>query len=117
MDGVSVTYSASSNPFYPVLAGVSPSGEPLLSSVTAGSVYKTNFWDITGSGESIALAAYRPFYPPGVLEAFLPVLDLGLPMPDVERLYLGDGVLAVDQQALPGLGDAYVLYYGQHFGQ
>ncbi len=117
-DGISVVYSASSNPFDPILGGVSPSGEPLLSSLTAGNVYKTNFWDIaTGSTESIALKAYRPFYPPGVLDAFAPVIDQGLPMPDVERLYLGDGVLAADQQSMPGILIPYVANDGQHFGQ
>ncbi len=117
-DGISVVYSASSNPFDPILAGISPSGEPLLSSVTAGNVYKTNFWDLaTGSTESIALKAYRPFYPPGILDAFAPVFDQGLPMPDVERLYLGDHVLAADQQFMPGATVPYVVNDGQHFGQ
>ena len=116
--GTRVMYSAASNPFDPVLAGVSPSGEPLLSSVTAGNVYKTNFWDIaSGSTETIALKAYRPFYPPGVLDAFAPVLDQGLPMPDVERLYLGDGVLAADQQKMPGSTVPYIVNDGQNFGQ
>ncbi|NOQ90679.1 MAG: cytochrome C, partial [Gammaproteobacteria bacterium] len=117
-DGISVQYSASSNPFDPILSGLSPSGEPLLSSVTAGNVYKTNFWDAaTGSTDSIALKAYRPFYPPGVLDAFSPVVDQGLPMPDVERLYLGDGELAADQQSMPGISTPYVANDGQHFGQ
>ena len=116
--GTSVKYSAASNPFDPILAGVSPSGEPLLSSVTNGNVYKTNFWDqATGSTESIALKAYRPFYPPGILDAFAPVMDQGLPMPDVERLYLGDGMLAADQQSMPGIATPYVVNDGQHFGQ
>ncbi|MBE9567900.1 MAG: cytochrome C [Proteobacteria bacterium] len=65
----------------------------------------------------MALKAYRPFYPPGILEAFAPVVDQGLPMPDVERLYLGDGMLAADQQAMPGITAPYVLNDGQHFGQ
>ena len=117
-DGISVVYSASSNPFDPILGGTSPSGEPLLSSLTAGNVYKTNFWDLaTGSTESIALKAYRPFYPPGILDAFAPVVDQGLPMPDVERLYLGDGKLAADQQFMPGATMPYVMNDGQHFGQ
>lgn len=116
--GTTVSYSASSNPYDPVLAGVSPSGEPLLSSVTNGEVFKTNFWELaTGSTESIALKAYRPFYPPGVLDAFSPVLDMGLPMPDVERLYLGDGVLAADQQSMPGIAVPYVVNDSEHFEQ
>jgi hypothetical protein len=116
--GTSVRYSAASNSSDPVLAGVGPAGLPLLSSVTKGNVYKTNFWDIAdGSTESIALKAYRPFYPPGVLDAFAPVLNQGLPMPDVERLYLGDGVLAADQQSMPGITVPYVVNDGQTFGQ
>jgi len=116
--GISVEYSASSNPFDPVLAGTSPSGQPLLSSVTAGNVYKTNFWDIaSGSSETIALKAYRPFYPPGILDAFAPLIDQGLPMPDVERLYLGDGVLAADQQSMPGIVVPYVVNDGREFEQ
>jgi len=116
--GTSVMYSASSNPFDPILSGIGPGGEPVLSSVTAGNVYKTNFWDIaSGTGESIALNAYRPFYPPGILDAFAPVVDQGLPMPDVERLYLGDGMLAADQQSMPGTIAPYVANDGQHFGQ
>jgi len=117
-DGISVRYSASSNPFDPILAGVSPSGDPLFSSVTAGNVYKTNFWDIaSGSSESIALKAYRPFYPPGILDAFSPVTDQGLPMPDVERLYLGDRMLDADQQSMPGIATPYVANDGQNFAQ
>lgn len=116
--GTSVMYSAASNSSDPVLSGVGPSGQPLLSSVTNGNVYKTNFWDIAdGSTESIALKAYRPFYPPGVLDAFAPVLNQGLPMPDVERLYLGDGVLAADQQSMPGIAAPYVVNDGQNFAQ
>ncbi|HEB83278.1 MAG TPA: hypothetical protein ENJ11_10490, partial [Gammaproteobacteria bacterium] len=116
--GTRLTYTASANPNDPILGGTSPSGQPLLSSLTKGNVYKTNFWDLAmGSNESIALKAYRPFYPPGILDAFSPVADQGLPMPDVERLYLGDGVLAADQQSMPGILDPYIVNDGQHFGQ
>ena len=117
-NGISVVYSAASNTVDPVLGGTSPSGKPLLSSLTAGKVYKTNFWDTaTGSNESIALKAYRPFYPPGVLDAFAPLADQSLPMPDVERLYLGDGMLAADQQNMPGINVPYVVNDAQHFEQ
>ena len=118
VSGVSVVYSATSNPSDPILKGTSPSGKPLLSSVSAGNVYKTNFWDIAaGKGESIALNAYRPFYPPGVLDAFAPLADQSLPMPDVERLYLGDGLLAADQQNMPGITVPYIVNEAQHFEQ
>ena len=117
-NGISVVYSASSNPDDPVLSGVSPSGQPLMSSLAGGQVYKTNFWDIaSGSNESIALKAYRPFYPPGILDAFAPLADQSLPMPDVERLYLGDGVLAADQQNMPGIMHSYMANDPQHLEQ
>lgn len=117
-NGINVVYSAASNPLDPILSGTSPSGLPLLNSTTAGTVFKTNFWDIiSGVNETIALNAYRPFYPPGVLDAFAPNADQSLPMPDVERLYLGDGVLAADQQDMPGITVPYVVNEKQHFEQ
>lgn len=104
-EGVSVVYSASSNPSDPVLSGVNSAGNgPVLSSISKdGTAYKTNFWDtVKGGSESISLAAYRAFYPPNVLDAFAPVPDQGLPAPNVERLYLGDGTLTAEQQSMPG---------------
>ncbi|HHH44091.1 MAG TPA: PKD domain-containing protein [Gammaproteobacteria bacterium] len=121
-DGVDVVYSAASNPADPILTGINSAGNgPVLSSVAKdGTVFKTNFWDIApGGSEPIALAAYRPFYPPGILDAFYPnggldpggnvsIRDLGLPMPNVERLYLGDGMLTAEQQTMPGINGPYV---------
>ena len=100
-DGVDVFYSAVSNPDDPILTGINSAGTgPVLSSLLSdGSIYKTNFWDI-------ARDAYDAFYPPGILPAFYPagefILDLGLPMPNVERLFLGDGLLTAVQQEMPG---------------
>ena len=79
-----VVYSAVANPDDPLLGkpdsfkGVAPDG----------SVYRTNFWD------SVGLGAYDPFYPPQVTPlAAAVVTDMGLPVPDVETLYIGpDGV-------------------------
>ena len=114
MDGIDVFYSAASNANDPALSGFGTTGEALLNSEVNGTVFKTNFWDIApGATESTALAAYRPFYPPGILDAFDPTQFLGLPMPDVERLYLGDGVLAADEQVMPGHGGPYVSNDGQ----
>jgi len=116
-DGVEVVYSAASNPTDPILvdfgnvpgAGTNSAGTgPVASSVLPdGSVYKTNFWDI-------AYQAYDPFYPSGILALFYDAgnatnnLDLGLPMPNVERFYLGDGRLGAEQQEMNGRSDAYV---------
>ncbi len=91
---VTVLYSAATNPNDPVLTN----SAAILDPAFAG-VYKTNFWDV-------ARGAYDPFYPPAILPLFYPsssnILDLGLPMPDLERLYLGDGMLAASQQDMPG---------------
>ncbi len=107
-DSVDVVYSAASNPNDPILSGVNSSGDgPVYSSLVNGSVFKTNFWDI-------ARGAYDPFYPAGILPAFYPatpvdgILDLGLPMPNVERLYLGDQTLTADQQSMPGKNGPFV---------
>jgi hypothetical protein len=98
-DGVELVYSAASNPTDPILSGTNSAGSgPVYSSMLSdGTVYKTNFWDV-------ALDAYDPFYPPGILPALYSgnILDLGLPAPNVEQLYLGDGSLTADQQAMPG---------------
>jgi hypothetical protein len=88
-----VLYSAASNP-----------QDPALSTATPSTVFKTTFWDINPrTGNSLAFDAYSPHYPPGVLSAFPPEPDVGLPVPDLQRLYLGDHQLAADQQAMPSL--------------
>ena len=110
-DGVEVYYSAASNPGDPILSGENSAGTgPVLSSMLPnGSVYKTNFWDIApGGSEPTSLAAYRPFYPPGILDALAPEPDQGLPAPNVERLWLGDGQLTALQQSMPGISYPYV---------
>jgi hypothetical protein len=84
--------------------------------------YKTSFWDS-------ASQAYDPLYPARVLASFSEVdpaknLDIGLPVPNVEDLYIGpDGVvdqgcgqaganchgfLSAVQHAMPGSADPYV---------
>jgi PKD repeat protein len=106
-DGVEVFYSAVSNPEDPILTGTNSAGSgPVLSSMVDGVVFKANFWEV-------ARDAYDPFYPPGILPLFLPdgalqeILDRGLPMPNVEQLYLGDGALTADQQSMPGRHGPY----------
>ncbi len=107
-DAVDVVYSASSSPTDPILTGINSAGNgPVLSSMLAdGSVYKTNFWDG-------ARNAYDPFYPKGILPAFYPagvdIVDLGLPMPNVEQLFLGDGNLTATQQEMPGRFGPYAI--------
>jgi len=92
---VSVVYSASAQPNDPAL-----SRPPVVAADK--SIFKTNFWDT-------ALSTYSAFYPPGVLSTFLsPTLpkrgaDVGLPVPDLERLYLGDGKVVLNQQTMPSV--------------
>ncbi|MCK4708568.1 MAG: cadherin-like domain-containing protein, partial [Gammaproteobacteria bacterium] len=107
---VELFYSAVSNDIDPILASA-----PVLAK--DGSLYKANFWDI-------ARQAYAPFYPSGILELFYPdgsdIVDVGLPVPDVERFYLEDGFLAAGQQAMPGildpLADNAVQPFHEHIG-
>jgi hypothetical protein len=110
---VEVFYSAISNPDDPAPARVA--GGLALSSVTGnGDVYKTNFWDVAFQG-------YDPFYPSGVLALFYDAInasnnvDLGLPMPDVERFFLEDGFLSASQQAMPGISNPYTANDPQAF--
>ena len=100
LDDIEVVYSAASNPNDPILTGVNSAGTgPVASSLLAdGSVYKTNFWDVAND-------AYGPFYPAGILSAFYSSqsennIDLGLPMPNVEELFL-NGNLTAEQQEMP----------------
>ena len=94
LDGtaVDVEYSAIANPNDPVL-----SNAPVLAA--NGGVYKTNFWSAT--------SGYASFYPANVLAQFFPTSprrsDIGLPMPNVDELYLGDGVLTLNQQTMPSV--------------
>ena len=109
---VELFYSSASNPDDPALGKSVP--DQALSSVVNGEVYKTNFWDI-------AFEAYDPFYPDNVLDLFYSStdpasnLDIGLPVPDVERFYLEDGELHASQQAMPGLSTPYSLNDAQPF--
>ena len=124
-DGISVFYSAASNPNDPILSGMSSSGSgPFASSMLAdGSVYKTNFWDTVLQG------AYDPFYPPAnpftgdpltplAGAPFYVLADIGLPMPNVELLHLHTPpALEASQQFMPGILGPYSLNDPQKFTQ
>ncbi len=88
----SVSYSAASNPADPALATA-----PVTTA--SGGIYKTNF------GTTL-LQAYTPMYPAGILAPFFAIKgaranDLGLPVPDLQQLYLGNGTLSLHQQTMP----------------
>ncbi|MEN6441814.1 MAG: cytochrome C [Syntrophobacter sp.] len=104
---VDVFYSAASNPL-----------DPWLSRSSSTPVYKTNFWDPNlKTGDSVGSDAYNAFYPPGILPAFPLTPDTGIPVPDVERLYLGDGQLTADQQKMPGATGPYSANTPQRFNR
>ncbi len=120
-DGIEVTYRA-------VAGNIIDPNDPSAGALATDSinttsendlargVYKANFWDsIDGSGDPLSLLGhlnYDNLYPPGVLAAF-PLRHttlgylLGLPAPDIERLYLGDGQLTAEQSTMPGRLDPY----------
>lgn len=122
--GVSLEYSAASNPNDPIL------GQPgvVRGLMADGGTYKTNFWDAVAGG------AYDAFYPGGLgitplaTGGFPVTVDVGLPVPNVEELYIGgDGVvnsgdesLTAVQHAMPGLAAPYLLNdpmaVNEHYG-
>ena len=108
--GVSLHYSAASNPLDPVL----DSTEPPAGVAPDGTLFKTNFW------QGIPNSSYDAFYPPVVTPLasgpFPVTEDVGLPVPNAELLYLGengivgdgDEVLSAVQHSMPGVGDPWV---------
>ncbi|MEZ5502059.1 MAG: hypothetical protein R3E50_05150 [Halioglobus sp.] len=108
--GVSLSYSAVSNPLDPALnnglgqRGIAPDG----------TLYKTNFW------EGIPQGSYDAFYPPIVTPLSGPPFpvteNVGLPVPNAELLYLGDNGIVGDgderlsavQHTMPGVTNPMV---------
>ena len=115
--GVSVFYSAAANPADPALALTAFDG--LMAN---GDTYKTNFWDFP-----LPAGTYDPFYPafnpfnpaqtltPLAGPPFNVTYDIGLPVPNVEDLYIGpdgqvntgDEFLSAVLHAMPGIAGAY----------
>lgn len=101
--GVSVYYSAASNPNDPILS------QNLFEGVLGnGDTYKTNFWS-----SAVAGGSYNAFYPFDI-DAYM-TNDLGLPVPNLETLYIsngnvvpgGTGVIDAVQHAMPGIANPY----------
>ena len=104
---VDVYYSAASN-----------AKDPALQKPVPNSIFKTNFWEQNpATGNPLAFDGYDAFYPPGVLQMFPLDTDVGLPVPDVARLYLGDHQLVADQQDMPGVASPYVDNIPQRFAR
>ena len=115
--GTSIYYSAVSNPNDPIL------NSNVFDGVRAdGDTYKTNFWDYP-----VVAGTYDPFYPgfnpfnpaqtltPLAGPPFNVTHDVGLPVPNVEDLYIGpdgqvnsgDEFLSAVQHAMPGIALPY----------
>ncbi len=102
-------YSAASSANDPALStGVTPvPNDP-------NAHYKTNFWDI-------ALQAYNPFYPASPSNPFQAPYNLtlnddeGLPVPDLEALYILNQGLDFTQQNMPGIAAPYSANNPQGF--
>jgi hypothetical protein len=108
--GVSLSYSAASNPLDPILAN-----SAAIKGIAAdGTLYKTNFW------QGIPQGSYDAFYPPLVTPLSGPPFpvtgDTGLPVPNAELLYLGDNGIVGDgderlsavQHAMPGVSNPMI---------
>lgn len=107
---VQVLYSAASNP-----------QDPVGPAQTPASIYKGNFWATNPrTGNPYGFDEYNPQYPPGILPLFPFKPDIGLPVPDLQRLYFGDHQLSASQQMLPSAvspskTDPYVANVPQAF--
>ena len=109
-DNVSIYYSAVANANDPILSSNVFDGV-----LGDGNTYKTNFWD------GVANGTYDPFYPGGLgitplaSGALAVTPDVGLPVPNVEDLYIGpdgavnsgDEFLSAVQHAMPGIAAPY----------
>jgi len=103
-------YAAASNIVDPNDDTAPPSATDSVNSTSqnATGIFKGNFWSTDGNGmDPNGFLAYDPLYPTGVLGMFPFLPDLGLPAPEVERLWLGDGTLHAEQSAMPGFADPY----------
>ena len=110
-DGVELSYYAvAANIVDPTDDSAPPSATDSVNSTSqnAPGIYKSNFWSTSGNGiDPNGFLAYDPLYPAGVLGMFPFEPDLGLPAPDVAQLWLGDGALAAEQAAMPGIAVPY----------
>ncbi len=119
--GVRLLYSATNNPNDPLRRRTD-----IFNGVKGdGTTYKTNFWD------TVAKGTYDPFYPafnpfdptvtltPLAGPPFNVTADVGLPVPNVEDLYIGadgrvnsgDEELTAVLHTMPGISDPYATTY------
>jgi len=109
-DGVTVTYRSVNSNYFSDYTNPDklPDANDSITKTTLNdtNIYKSNFWSSTAPSATniskLGFVAYEKLYPKGVLSQFPSTDDLGLPAPDLARLYLGDGTLTAQQSAMPG---------------
>ena len=139
-NGIHVTYKAVNSNYFSDLTD--PTQAPVANnSITRSGtnlpgIFKNNFWEtVTGKSvitiflgnsfytipvtassttgiDKIGFIAYEPLYPPEILALFPSTPALGLPAPDVVRLYLGDKKLHAEQSAMPGKNNTPQAFHG-----
>lgn len=122
-DGIHVTYRAVNSNYFDDLTDPNrlPDATDSLSSTgyNLPGIFKNNFWETVAAGlesptgiDKIGWIAYEALYPPGILALFPSTPDLGLPAPDVEKLYLLGLGLHAEQAAMPGLANVPQPFHG-----
>ncbi len=122
-DGIRVTYKAVESNYFSDLTDRN-SLPALTDSITSTGdnlpgVFKNNFWETSTPSatgiDKIGYKAYEDLYPPEVLSLFPSTPDLGLPAPNLVKLYPpnpADSVLTAEQAAMPGISNEPQEFHG-----
>ncbi len=133
-DGIYVTYKAVNSNYFSDLTDPNRLPDATNSFTSTGTnlpgIFKNNFWETAppvNGVDTIGWIAYDPLYPGketarlllndpsypyGILSLFPSTPDLGLPAPDVEKLYLLALGLHAEQAAMPGAANTPQPFHG-----
>ena len=120
IDGVHITYKAVDSNYFVDLTDPNRLPDATNSFTSTGTnlpgVFKNNFWETAPASatgiDKIGFIAYEALFPPDILSLFPSTLDLGLPAPDVEKLYLLGMGLHAEQSAMPGTSNTPQPFHG-----
>ncbi|MCW8932418.1 MAG: hypothetical protein OQL19_19555 [Gammaproteobacteria bacterium] len=109
-DGIHITYKAVNSNYFTDLTDSTRVPDAVDSFTSTGTnlpgIFKNNFWETAPASstgiDKIGFIAYEALFPPSILSLFPSTPDLGLPAPDVEKLYLLGMGLHAEQSAMPG---------------
>jgi hypothetical protein len=122
-DGIRVTYKAVESNYFSDLTDRN-SLPTLTNSITSTGdnlpgIFKNNFWETatpSATGiDKIGFKAYENLFPEGVLASFPSTPDLGLPAPNLVKLYPlnpADSLLTAEQSAMPGISNEPQEFHG-----